>query len=171
MSLVLLASLPLAPGVGGCTVIVTASALSVNATVGEAAIDLKSMMFTGLLLGFLPIDILLTLAAVDGEDFGISLETHRREIRLALARGEGPFVDALGAAFALDADGRKDLKLAMREHRAALDKPLAEDGPIDAERAQRFTEALVAALRSRPELAAKVDAGAIAWAETRRPHD
>ena len=159
------------PGVVGCTAIVATSALSVNATVGEALIDVKSSLFTGVLLAFLPVDILLTVVAASGEDLGISLETHRREIRLALARGEGPFIDTLGAAFALDADGRKELRLALLEHRAALDAPLSEDGPVDAMRAQRFTEALVVALRSRPELAAKVDAGAIAWAETRRHHD
>ena len=167
LSLVLLAWVMMGPVAAGCTGLVTLASLSVNATVGEAAIDLKSSTFTGVLLAFVPVDIFLTVAATNGEDMGISLESHRREIRLALAKGEGPFIDVLGAAFALDDDGRALMQQALREHRAALDAPLAEEGPIDAARAERFTQALLAALRSKAALLPKLEAGAIAWAETR----
>jgi len=141
-----------------CTGTLLLGASSINVSTPDAKVDFGSSLFTTVLLVFVPADIFLIVWLVmDGED-AISLERylerHRQEVRVAVVRGDGPFVRDLAEGLALPEPLIAPLGEALRAHRAALEAPLAEPGPMSRMRAGRFLLALRDAVQSDPLLTA-----------------
>lgn len=138
----------------GCTGLFTSGVALANLSL-DSPIRLDSSLFLGVAVAFLPVDIVLTYAMIEG-DFELTyLERNRREIMVAVARGEGPFVSDLAYALGFDEEATRELGAALREARAEVVRPLSEPGPIDRARRDRFVAALVEVIASRPDLEAR----------------
>lgn len=104
----------------GCTALVAGSNFSVNATVGDpSSAGFDNTVISSLLIGAAATDITLLILAASGE-IDLELGLNERQLETDLARGEGPFIDDLAAALALNEAEVPRLGAQLRRHRATL---------------------------------------------------
>ncbi|MCC6622875.1 MAG: hypothetical protein IT385_16570 [Deltaproteobacteria bacterium] len=116
----------------------------------------NALLITGaILLGISVVGTVVALTAEDGGDFSY-LERHQQEVRIALARGDGPFVADLAQTLALPAPLVPHLGAVVRAARPALE-PSVGSGPVDREGARAFARELVRALHDDQTLAPYLD--------------
>lgn len=94
------------------------------------------------------------------------LAEHRRQVRVDIARGAGPFVDELALAHRLPIALRPTLGAALQRAHGSLDAPLAAGAP-SADATVDFAEALGQAMRTEPALAAHLEAAVARHAPAR----
>lgn len=154
-SLVAAALVGLTMSTPSCSASLGLIATSADASTAESNF-LGSGLFTSVALGFVPVDVFITVMAVasDGELTALEryLDAHRQEVRVALSRGQGAFVRDVAHALALPDGLVEPLGAALRAHRGALEAALTEPRPIAREQALRFIAALREALASDPRL-------------------
>lgn len=150
---VLLASALSAPvAAGGCLGIMGVAVLSVELTApGQVSAD--QSLLTGVALAFLPVDVFLTVVLAEGEVDLSYFDQHRQAIRVAVVRGDGPFVRDLAQALELPAALIPALGEVLQDARPGLEPILIEDGPFDRDRAWRFATRLVGAIEADERLA------------------
>jgi len=90
-----------------------------------------------------PLESALTLY---GDDLLRFLEREALTLRVALARGTGPFVSDLAHTLELDSTSVLSLGERLRSHRPTIDPILTEPGSFNADRARRLSAALRLAL-------------------------
>lgn len=116
----------------------------------------NALLITGaVLLGLSIVGTVVALTADDGGEFSY-LQEHQQEVRIALARGDGPFVADLAQSLALPGSLVPHLGAVIRAARPALEPPVAS-GPVDREGARTFSKELVRALHEDAVIAPYVD--------------
>ncbi|MFO0750716.1 MAG: hypothetical protein U1F43_34360 [Myxococcota bacterium] len=149
-------ALSLSIGCGGeellTTTTTTGSGTSKSDGNGSDGSDTNALLITGaVVLGLSVAATVIALTADDDSSFSY-LERHQQEVRVALARGDGPFVGDVAQRLGLPAPLIPHLGRVLRRARPDLEPELA-GGHIDKARARAFARALVAALASDPLLA------------------
>jgi len=133
----------------------TSTAASSPESEGDSS-DTDSLLITGAVaLGLTVVATLVVVTSDDGGDFSY-LREHQQEVRVAIARGDGPFVSDLGQRLGLPSPLLPHLGDVLQAARPALEPPLAR-GAVDEERARVFSRELVRALHDDPLLAPYLD--------------
>ena len=107
--------------------------------------DTSTLLITGAVVLGLSVSGTVVALTEDGSGDFSYLERHQQEVRVALARGDGPFMADLGRGLALPPGLVPHLATVVRRARPELEPPLAS-GRVDRARARAFSRALVAAL-------------------------
>lgn len=119
---------------------------------------IASMVLLGITAVGLATQSVIALASADGY-----LDRHGREVQLALARGEGAFVDDVAAALHVPAALTPRVGAALRGARSALEEALGRASGAGADgRAPAFFGAVGRALAADPVLAGYLSPGAMA---------
>jgi len=116
----------------------------------------NALLITGAVLLGLSVTATVVVLTEDGGDDFSYLQKHQQEVRIALARGDGPFVSDLAERLTLPAALVPHLGEVLRAARPALEPPVA-DGPVDRERANTFSRELVRAIHEAPALTPYLD--------------